>query len=172
MVEPYLSRFPDGVVKNFADGQTLIANRRLGGKKTPGEQLDLYERNYAIITVSKRFANIGELAIKEVTPAASQQLLQGVEMMQQAGFNSLGKDKVDIHPLSRDDLPYLAISLHTKTPPNMIGRYFDLPGLVVQTVSTDVPNGIWQYDAKLILRPDQRLIAANSKAKSLAASAN
>lgn len=167
MVEPYLARFPEGVARSFADSATLVATRRLTGKKTMMEPGELFERNYAIITLNKRFGELGQLDVKEVTPAASQQLLQGIEMMQQAGFSSLGQNKVEIRPLTRDDLPYLQIQLRTKTPPNMIGKYFDMPGLIVQNVANDVPGGLWQYDAKLILQPDNRLIEANTKAKAL-----
>lgn len=173
MVEPYLSRFPEGVTRNFADSQNLIANRRLTAKLEPTEAQELLDRSYAIIILTKRFANIGQITLREVVPAASQQLVQSVEMIQQSGFNAIGKDKVELKPLTRDDMPYLAIELKSSTPPNMIGKYFDLPGLVFLNMSTSVSDGIWVYSAKLILRPDARLIAANSKARQLlAANAN
>lgn len=167
MIEPYMARFPDGAAKSFTDSGTLVVTRRLVGKRVLEQQTHLYDRNHAIITLTKRFANLGQLEVKEVTPNASQQLLQGIEMWQQAGFTNLGQNKIDIRPLTRDDLPYLSIMLRSKSPPNMLMKYFDMSGVVIQSIENDVPNGVWQYDAKLILRPDQRLIEANTKAKAL-----
>lgn len=169
MVEPYLSHFPDGVSRNFADAQNLVANRRLPTRPADGAPEELLDRSYAIITLTKRFANIGQLTMREVVPAASQQLIQGMEMMQQSGFNAIGKDKVEIKPLTRDDMPYISLEIKTRTPPNLIGKYFDIPGLIFQGLSNDITDGTWMYNAKLVLRPDARLIAANTKAKQLAA---
>lgn len=168
LVEPYLSRFPEGVTRVFSDSATLVATRRLTGKRETMQNTDLLERNRAIILLNKRFGNLGNLDVKDVSPAASQQLLQGIDAMQQAGFSAgMGQNKQTIQPLTRDDLPFLAITLKTQTPPNMIGRYFDLPGMIVLSLSSNVPDGGWQYDVKLITRPDQRLIEANAKARAM-----
>ena len=166
MVEPYLSRFPEGVNKSFNDSNTLVATRRMPGKRAYAKNATLYERNYAIISLSKRFGQLGQLDVKEVVPAASQQLLQSMETMQQAGFGG-GQNKAEAKPLGRDDLPYLAFKLSSKTPPNMIAKYFDIPGFMMLTTAYEVGNGTWMYEAKLILQPDKRLIEANNKAKSM-----
>lgn len=166
MVEPYLSRFPEGVNRSFTDSNTLVATRRLTGKRTYTRNANLYERNYAIIALSKRFGNLGQLEVKEVVPAASQQLLQATEMMQQAGFG-VGQNKTEVRPLSRDDLPYMGFILRSKTPPNMIAKYFDMPGFVITSAAVETGNGLWQYEGKLILQPDKRLIEANKKAQSM-----
>lgn len=167
LVEPYLNRFPDTVTRTFADASTLLATRRLIGDKPAAEDRDLFDRNYAIISLKRRFGNMGTLDVKEVTPAATQQLLQGVEMLQQQGFGSVGQNKPVLQPLNRDDLPYLSIAITSETPPNLIGEYFDLPGLILNGVESDISSGNWQYTGKLILQPDKRLIEANAKAKAL-----
>jgi len=166
MIEPYLSRFPEGVNKSFTDSNTLVATRRLTGKRSYAKNSTLYERNYAIIVLSKRFGNLGPLDVKEVVPPASQQLLQATEMMQQAGFRG-GQNKTEIRTLNRDDLPYLSFKLVSKTPPNMISKYFDIPGFMITSAAVETGNGEWQYDGKLILQPDKRLIEANNKAKAM-----
>lgn len=167
MLEPFLTRFPEGTQRAFPDSSTLVVTRRLTGKRAMSAAQELYERNHAIITLSKRFGELGAFEVKEIIPAGSQQLLASIEMMQQAGFGGVGQNRPDIRPLTRDDLPYLSVQLRSKIPPNMINRYFDLPGLVVLGVETAVADGQWQYDAKLILRPEKRLIEANAKAKAL-----
>ena len=104
------------------------------------------------------------MELRDVKPAAAQQLINGVELMQQAGFSTLAQNRPQIVPISRDDLPYISILVRTKTPPILIARYFDLPGIVILEISNDVGDGEWQYDAKLILKPEARLIEANQKA--------
>ncbi|NBX66761.1 MAG: hypothetical protein EBQ96_07185 [Proteobacteria bacterium] len=167
LVEPYLDRFPEGVMKNFVDSSTMMATRRLTGPKPPSSKDELVDESLAVIALNKRFANLGDLSIKPVKPAASQELLAGIDMMQQAGFNSIGQNKPNLKPLNRDDLPYMAVTIKSKTPPNMIAKYFDLPGMVVLSIEGDMGNGDWKYDAKVILKPDKRLIEANNKAKTM-----
>lgn len=167
LVEPYLDRFPEGVMKKFVDNGTMMATRRLTGQKAPSSKGELIDENMAVVTLNKRFANLGDLSVKPVKPAASQELLTGIDMMQQAGFNSIGQNKPNLKPLSRDDLPYMSVSIKSKTPPNMIANYFDVPGMVVLSIEGTMNVGEWKYDAKVILKPDKRLIEANNKAKTM-----
>ncbi len=166
MVLPYLERFPEGVQRSFTDSSTLQATRRISIEKTTMASQELYERNYAIMALSDRFANMGRVTVKEMTPIASTELLSNIDAMQQAGFG-LTQSKATVRPLGRDDLPYLDITLITKTPPNMIARYFDMPGVVMLAITSARREGTWNYSAKLILRPEKRLIEANNKAKAL-----
>ena len=78
----------------------------------------------------------------------------------------IGQAPVDIRPLTPNDLPYLGIVLKTKTPPNMMNRYFDLPGIIINEIGSG-KDGEWTYQGKLILKPDRRLIEANNKALAL-----
>ncbi len=167
LVEPYMDRFGEGVMKNFVDAGTFMATRRLTGPKAPSMSEEMYEESRAVITLNKRFANLGELSVKPVKPAASQELLAGIDMMQQAGFNSIGANKPNLKPLGRDDLPYMSVTLKSRTPPNMIAGYFDIPGMVILSIEGEIANGDWKYDAKVILKPDKRLIEANIKAKTM-----
>lgn len=169
-IEPYLSRFPEGVTKAFPSSNNLIVTRRLPTNKPVPPSGKLYERNYAIITMTRRFGNLGTLDIREVTPPASQQLVQGIDMMQQQSTFSevIGQEVPEgIRPLTREDLPYLSLSLISRTPPNLVRDYFNMPGMILMTVQEDVPNGTWTYEAKLILQPEQRLLEAHAKAKAL-----
>lgn len=173
-IEPYLSRFPEGVNKAFPDANTLIATRRAGAKKDPAPTGTLYERNHAIISLNRRFGSLGQLEVREVVPPASQQLVQGIDMMQQqSGFGTaMGQQPKlpeGVRPLTRDDLPYMSVVLNSRTPPNLIRDYFNMPGMVLLTVEQDVPTGSWKYEAKLIPQPEQRLLEANAKAKALQA---
>jgi len=168
MVQPYLVRFPEGSARNFVDGSSLVITRRLKTAEKPAtNSAALLEAPEAIERLNKRFGSLGDLKSDKITPVAVNDLLQGVDMMQQASFTSMGQNKPDLKPLTANDLPYIAISLKTKTPPNMLAKYFDLPGVIIQTIEGQIISGNWQYDAKLILKPSARIIEANAKAKAM-----
>lgn len=163
MVEPYLERFPNGTMRSFVDASTFMATHRLAGK--PAQQSVPFLAEAALKTLlNKRFSNLGEMSIKNVNPATAQELLAAVDMMQQAGFGSVGQSKPNLRPLGRDDLPYLELSLKSRTPPNLIAPYFDLPGLIIVSMEGEIMNGFWVYNAKVIIKPDKRLVEANNKA--------
>ncbi|MBU6235864.1 MAG: type 4b pilus protein PilO2 [Alphaproteobacteria bacterium] len=166
MIEPYLNRFPKEVSSNFIDRTSLIATRRLTGKP-PNVSADFLDQNTATLALNKRLANLGDFDTKYIEPAASKELLAGVDMMQQAGFNSIAQNKPNLRPLSRDDLPYVSLTLKSRTPPNMIAPYFDMAGLVILSIEGELQSGYWLYEAKVILKPDKRLMEANNKAKAM-----
>lgn len=168
MVEPFLDRFPAEVVKKFTDSSKLQAAYRITDVKSEIDKREMYERNLAVVLITKRFGGMGTLSVNEVTPPAGQELIRTLDSMQQAGFTPIGQSKPEITLLTRDDLPYLSIELITSTPPNMMMKYFDMPGMSMLDITSKMENSVtWMYNAKLILKPDPRLIEANARAKAI-----
>jgi hypothetical protein len=170
MIEPYLARFPKNAITTLVDSNALTA--RLEFAPIPGADRKiegLYTESYVRTLINNRFEKLGTIVANLVTPAAVTELLSGYAATQEAGVGiaAFGQQKIILKPIQPSDLPYLDVSFQTSTPPNLLTNYFDLSGLVLLSIEGNLLEGEWKYSAKVILKPDNKLLEANIKAKSM-----
>jgi len=167
MIQPYLTDLPQGAQPKFTDASTLLIQRAMPSTAKEHVARDLIDKNHVMLLLSERFNALGSLQTKEVTPVAAQQLLQGIETLQQTSQDNLMQNAPNIKPITSEDLPYVSFVLTADTPPNIIIKYFDIPGTVIEEISGSIPDGHWHYEGKIIPAPDKNLVEANAKARAL-----
>lgn len=168
MAVQYLEDFPQGSQTKFLDASTLQVQRPMPKVDTGGQTRPLAEKNRVMLLLGNRFNALGQLETKDVVPVASQQLLQGVAAMQQADSTNTMQNVPAIKPLmTYNDLPYVSVILTTKTPPNLLVKYFNIPGMVLEEINGQITQGVWRYEGRVILTPDKNLVEANMKARAM-----
>lgn len=171
-IRPYIDRLPPESAKSFSgSGEFLVTN--IIDPKVANEKLSFPDRDYAILLLNSRFGKIGSLAVTELIPPASQDLLtlydQTLQQQQQGQIAELGEtEQMAFVPLTVDDLPYLKMTLETKTPPNLLARYFDMNGMIIRKVAFDTSSRAWTYDASIVVNPDKRIVETYAARKKFA----
>ncbi len=171
-IRPYIGNLPPTSAKSF-DGTGGFIVTNIVDSSVINEKLTFPDRDYAILLLNSRFGKMGDLSVAELIPPASQDLLtmydQIQQQQQQGQVVELGSTQQQAFvPLTVDDLPYLQVSLKTKTPPNLLARYFDMNGMIIRRINFDVGDRSWNYDASVVLNPDKRIVETYAARKKFA----
>lgn len=160
MTLPYLENLPRGVTYRTV-GNNLIIQTSIDTRLLPSENVPLIDQKQLVDTIEARFNDLGTVEMQENTPAAAQQLLQGIEMMQQTGADSVLQNAPNLTLLTTNDLPFLSVKLLTRSPANLLAPYFNIPGVIIDEIEGSIATGNWQYVVRAVPTPSQRLVDAN-----------
>lgn len=158
---PYLQDLSKSITYRQTPEGGIIIQQPITLTTYPKENNPLMDKAAVTRVVNSRFADMGTLDVRENTPVAAQQLLQGIEIIQQRGNDSVLQNGPKIEPLAFKDLPFMSLIVSTRMPPNMLAPYFKVPGLMMDELEGALTTGQWKYTFRIVPKPDQRLLDAN-----------
>ena len=136
IVKSYLSRFPSNVIVNY-DGKDGITAQIIGGDlKKVSSRLSVLKREDLIRILYDRFGGLGKMELTDVVPPPPQPQ------------RAIGRLASETPAPQRP--PYLRLKLETKTPPDIMASYFDVPGLKLQNVNWSIINKRWTYTGEIL----------------------
>lgn len=158
---PYLQSLPNEASYRITPEGNTIIQIPINQNGMVKENSTLLDKGLILQVIENRFVAMGTMETRETTPVAAQQLLQGIEMLQQRGNDSVLQNGPKLEPLMFKDLPFITLIINTRTPPNMLAPYFKVPGLIIDELEGSVTTGDWKYTLRIVPKPDQRLLDAN-----------
>lgn len=141
LVKSYLTKFPKAVVVNY-DGNNVITAIHKGGDLSNTVRLSVLKREDLIRILYDRFGGLGTLELTDVVPPAPQP-------PRGAGARLANE------PLPPQNPPYLKLVLNTRTPPDIMATYFDVPGLKLQNISWSLQTKRWAYTGEILFESRQ-----------------
>lgn len=138
-----LKQFPFGVSKTYGSGGNFLASKVISDINSFSQQIKLPTREEAIITLNKRFSDIGNVRVNDIAPR--------IENNVRGRSKELVTDKRPA--LTLQNLPSLAVSLKTEISPLNIKENFNFPGLRFNVIEWDIGKGTWVYEMQIYLLP-------------------
>jgi hypothetical protein len=137
LIKQYLAAFPVSVAVNYDGDATVTVSFRLGDLNKLSKTLNVLKRGEQISVLYDRFGGIGRLELSDVIPPPPQQQRLG---------NPLASAEEPPPQLP----PYLKMVLLTRTPPQVLASYFDVPGLKLQNITWSIQKKAWTYTAEIL----------------------
>lgn len=144
MIKSFVDRFPPEADVEFNGRDLIVVRMGIEDLFRISQPIRVISREEAIQILANRFGELGVLQIRDVVPPPP----PPPPPNQQPSL-------VEQQPRVQQEPPFLEVTLMTGTPPNVLGVYFDIPGLKLENIVW-APNAqnSWTYKAQLLFESE------------------
>lgn len=142
ILQAALKKFPPDTLVVYTGTDKFIAKLSVPVTKPAPSRIMNFDT--AILTLNKKFSDLGTLQIKSVAPKAPP------SKTPQKSSPSKRKGLVKPVPEAPQPRPYLDMTLISSAPPPSLSSAFDVSGLKLQNVTWDLKARSWTYKAQIL----------------------